>query len=385
MKKLTPLLFFFVFALAHANISEKNTEIIQSFRNYFEVEQLDIQTPEVLNIKLPVSTDIPHFGVYNKTSDRFEPYFYVETSDVVWGDEPIQVLTTQGNPEGINDKSFDTYVDFELNENSAGYTQISYLFQNEIRSNSIDLSLAQYVSLPNSVTVKALVDGSQKTLLSNSRPTTRKITFPETISREWKIEFTYSQPLRINELQINNLNIKKNSPQLTFLAQPNTEYAVYTNPDTILRQETSERPNLNVDIDGNIESVSIDTFLENSIFRPSDKDRDSISDMNDNCVNTPNTDQEDINNNGRGDVCDDFDKDGILNNKDNCINEPNRDQADIDGDGIGDICDGEESRLTEQHPWIVWGGILLAAVIFLGLLASTVRKIRLREIENTQK
>jgi len=378
MKKLTLLIIVFAFVFVNAETSENNLEIIKSFRNYFEVPLLETETPEVLNIELPINNNISHFGVYNITNDRFEPYLYIEPSNVVLGEELLSITTTKGSSEGINDKSYNTYKDFDLDKDGNGSVKISYLFQNDIRSNSIDLSLGQYVSLPNLITIKATVDGSQKTLLSNSRPTSGKITFPETVSGEWEIEFKYSQPLRINELQINNLNIIKTSPQLNFLAQPYKDYLVYTNPDAIVQQKISERPKLNMNDD--MESISISNFLENKKFQLSDYDGDGIPDINDNCSKISNIDQIDVNNNNRGDVCDDFDRDGILNISDNCVNEPNRNQIDTDGDGIGDTCDEEESRFTEKNQWLIWLGIISAALIFLGLLASVVRKTRFKEM-----
>jgi hypothetical protein len=58
-----------------------------------------------------------------------------------------------------------------------------------------------------------------------------------------------------------------------------------------------------------------------------DRDVDGIPDDNDNCPDTPNTDQADQDGDGIGDVCD------------NCSAENNTDQADGDGDGVGNVCD----------------------------------------------
>ena len=73
-----------------------------------------------------------------------------------------------------------------------------------------------------------------------------------------------------------------------------------------------------------------------------DRDQDGISDSEDNCPDTYNPDQSDMDDDGIGDVCDD-DRDGdeVENDVDNCPDEPNADQVDTDGDGIGDVCDDD--------------------------------------------
>jgi hypothetical protein len=57
-----------------------------------------------------------------------------------------------------------------------------------------------------------------------------------------------------------------------------------------------------------------------------DSDGDGVCDDVDNCVSTPNPNQEDRDGDGVGDACD------------NCIDTPNPGQEDSDGDGVGDAC-----------------------------------------------
>ena len=76
-----------------------------------------------------------------------------------------------------------------------------------------------------------------------------------------------------------------------------------------------------------------------------DSDNDNIPDAIDNCINHPNDDQTDTDNDGKGDVCDsDDDNDGIPDKIDNCPLVPNSDQNDFDNDGKGDACDNDDDN-----------------------------------------
>ncbi len=71
-----------------------------------------------------------------------------------------------------------------------------------------------------------------------------------------------------------------------------------------------------------------------------DEDNDGIITLNDNCPYFSNIEQYDMDNDLIGDVCDDdTDGDTFDNDIDNCVNISNITQIDTDKDGLGDLCD----------------------------------------------
>ncbi len=160
-----------------------------------------------------------------------------------------------------------------------------------------------------------------------------------------------------------------------------------------------------------------------------DSDGDVISDLCDNCLDTPNNDQADIDFDVIGDACDpcvdsdfdgigdsgfvsfgcptgdncrfvanadqlDTDDDAIGDACDNCPNDFNPNQRDKNGDGIGDMCDGNLHIVSYSLPngslnlpynqslqaingvqpynWVLLGGDLPFGCIFTGGAFGTI-------------
>ncbi len=351
------------------------SSVISAYRSYKDVGNFSISVPTVVEVPFTdESIERFDFAVLDKTTNSFEPYFFRQKTLTKI---PVSVNTNPNtnNASRMNDNNTQTYADFPLLDNAQGHVQITLSSTNPITSSVLTTLLDNNVALPNFIEIRAFVDGQSKIVVANRKMDQQTIHFPQTTSNKWIITFTFSQPLRISELRLNQDNATKSSARaIRFLSQPTHSYRIYFDPDRSVTVPVGEAGNL-----ASAKDVLIIPPVQsqnNPNYIIADIDSDGVPDIRDNCVFVTNKDQKDINNNDRGDVCDDFDQDGLINSKDNCPNKPNQDQKDTDSDNKGNICDKKESRITERYTWIPWVGIGFVALVLIVLLALMAKSTR---------
>lgn len=357
---------------------------LSAFRTVVDVPIQNVLTPTVIEVTLPPGYIKNRDGIVREDHGTFTSTLYRTDRT----DDEIPV-TLEG-PAGmgmlpiLHDGRVGTTVDFPFYEPStneefgqgANDVRIIVRAPEPITTSELRLVLAPNVALPNTVQIHASPVGETTTVvpaLATRSLTGTVVRFPETTSRQFVITLNVSQPLRLAELELVQVSDASWTEGVRFLAQPNSRYTLYLDPD----RSYGAIPYSGVDLSGSTGVLVVHGEpFPNSAYTPADSDEDGIPDERDNCTSVANPDQRDIDRNARGDACDDFDRDRILNANDNCPDDPNWNQADTDGDGVGDVCDREEDRFTERNPWVPWVGISLAALVLVGLLVLTVRESR---------
>lgn len=349
--------------------------VSSAYRTVNDLNFINIIVPTV--VELPISLNLnqrKEAVVYDVTDKEFVAS-YLKYTQV---DNSVKYSVVSGgvSQSGLGDRDYTSCTDFDLQSNSSiSYANLVFNYDKEITSDTLYLSLDNYVTLPVSLSITAIVNGAEKIVLAQTKINSSSISFPKVTSKVWTVNMAYAQPLRICEASFRQANIsEKSSYAVRFLAEKDHQYQIFFDGDRSVNISYPEAPNLTNDF--GVLKLSAVTDKINSLFKLSDLDKDGVPDMTDNCVSVANADQADLDKNGRGDVCDDFDRDGIINSKDNCLNSPNYNQADTDADGIGDTCDTTEGRITERYTWLPWLGIGLAGIIVIGLFIFTAMSMR---------
>lgn len=333
-------------------------------------------------VEMPVSNTAFQLGDFVILEDQtgiFQSGLYRE---YVSGEKRQFEVTTDHVLDGaaLVDNSLETWVEFPVASDGAEnrVTLHVSIDDHSFVTTGFSLKLEPYVAQPRfvEVSVPGKKDIPPRIILAKNLFDSNTVHFPKISSNQLDITFWYTQPLRISELSFFDHGTVQRSGALRFLAQPDKTYSIFFASDGPVVIERTESANLFDNRD--VVRLSTVSPVNNPAFVLSDRDGDGISDRVDNCTAESNTDQQDENENGRGDVCDDYDKDGVINIKDNCPPHPNRNQQDTDGDGIGDICDGEESRILERNAWLLWVIITVGGLIIAGLFVTTVLQYKKR-------
>jgi hypothetical protein len=318
-------------------------------------------------VEVPVSLDptsLSVLSVYNLTTSSYEPYYLTSTAKQEAASQ-VAAAGATGNPIAIADGNYATYLEFPVRE-GMNRGSITFSYSEPIAASSLLFSLDANVALPQTIMVTAETAQGTYTVVAPTRLYQTYVSFPKTTAAIWHITFDYIQPLRITEMKLNDLSSGTIVARgARFLAQPGQSYWVYLDADRYVRPVDKESGDLTSN--KGVLLLSAPNTVHNPAYTPADSDTDGVPDLTDNCVSVVNSDQKDSDMNGRGDACEDYDRDGVVNSLDNCSNEPNQSQVDTDADGIGDVCDSLDNRITERLPWLPWAGIVVAALVLLGL------------------
>lgn len=364
------LLSLVAFLVQAQELPSELSNATHAYRKLMNIGTIHILVPTVVSVPVQdTNIERRNFAVLDKTAGKFEPYVL----------ENMQKSTVSVRAEGMGqnlnrmtDNDSTTFTEFDLPEDVKGEARIILTGAKTITSTSLSVLLDNFVALPKTIEIRVLNNDQEKIVLAKTAMGGQTVNFPKTTAQTWIVTVTFGQPLRIAELHLSQDNEAiRYVPIVRFLAQPSHDYLIYFDSDRFTTIQVGEAGNLLSN--DNVRTLSAFPSEKNSEYIIADVDGDGVADLFDNCVNTVNTDQKDVDSNGRGDVCDDFDKDGLITIKDNCPNDPNTSQIDKDGDGIGDACDKEESRITEKNAWLPWAGMGFAAGILV-LLSLTMLK-----------
>lgn len=348
------------------------SEQLQAFQHYFDVSPV-VEVPTVVELPVEPSQSTPQFYVIDTLTGNPLASF-VKTASVP--KFPVITTATPG-AEKLIDRNQNTSYELYFSGAEARSTLTLETPENPSFS-ALLIALEKNSALPIRAEIRTtLPNGEEKYVFADAPIAGSHLPFPEQSGIRWNITFTYTQPVRVTELTLQeNRPSYANQSFLRFLAQPGQHYRIYSRPDRPIALPSLASGNLS--LDAGIKQLALPMANPNPLYTPSDQDKDGITDHSDNCPRLSNPRQEDLNRNQIGDECEDFDRDGLLNTTDNCPNLPNADQRDTDGDRIGDSCDTFENRITERNPWLPWAGIGIAALVLIVLYTVMAREKRQR-------
>ncbi|MEF3692093.1 MAG: thrombospondin type 3 repeat-containing protein [Candidatus Moraniibacteriota bacterium] len=378
MKKIIlAVILLFVTTVVSAEEENSVENIKKAFQSVAYIEFKKIDFPSVVEFPIDFKNGaLRQVLVIEKESGEIQPAIVIEKSKKI--SYTVRDSLDGADSQLLADGDMETFKEY-FSDNGVDQKRVDIFITSEknIDTDSLTLYLDKFVALPEAVEISAMVGGQEKIILGKSKPVSSALNFPRTKASEFKISLYYVQPLRIREIYFTDHSaggVAETRDSVRFLAQPGKTYETFFELDRYVRIETGEMPNLTQDEE--IVSGSIMYLRKNTLYEKADSDGDGVVDEMDNCVSVKNSDQADLNHNGRGDACDDFDRDGVINSADNCSDMPNRNQADEDADGVGDICDQNDDRVLQDQKWFPLAVIFLVFAVVGLIFIKTFRSER---------
>ncbi len=353
-----------------------NNNILSQFKYYHSFQKFEYTTPKVVEVPLgnTLTTTNAYFALLETETNTLQPYEIITKKRQT----PYNVVSQDKNGNTVDEKLLydgksQTSTEFPVSEGRISEVLIRLVYNAPITTSTLHLQIDHYGKSPVSISLKTVDNGNDYVVIATKPFSQSDLQFPARQAAVWELTLRYSQPLRMSELYFDEESQAKSAESaIRFLMRPGSTYRLFSQSDGYVDLPYLESGNLLSATD--VLTISLPPALSNSLYKPSDSDRDGIPDSSDNCLDTHNQDQLDKDKNDIGDACEDFDTDNIMNNMDNCPAHPNRDQQDTDRDGKGDHCDDEESRLTERLAFLPWLGIALGFGVVIVLFAVTVKK-----------
>jgi hypothetical protein len=350
---------------------------VTAFRSYFDVPPFGtIVVPTIVSVPVEgLSFSRTDFAVLEVETNEYVKPAYITNAKTM--STPVTIIDeARGeNLLALSDTDTRTTVQFNVTGDSVETTTLVLTHQEPIVSSALHLTLDRNVNVPDTVSVKAVVNGREQVVLANTRLGGTSVSFPPTTASVWYVTLTHRQLLRLSKVSLQNEAPEvAMSKQVRFLAQPDRTYRVYFDADRSVPVFGRESGTLTRGSSITTSPISPRLIMPNPEYQMVDRDDDGIPDARDNCPAVANSDQVDIDGSRVGDSCEDFDRDGVMNAIDNCVNVPNQDQRDEDGDDIGDACDDTESRLTEKYQFIPWAALGVALITILTMFVIVARR-----------
>jgi len=366
------MVMFFGFILVTSQVLAQTAVSVSSFTKVQNIPALNLETASVVELSFNQLLSTSDLLLVESETQQPVPISLNKLREPV----PVRIVTDVGAGSLLADGSLNSFLDFPITQPGILHSEIIVAsFSQPTRISGIQFSFDQFSQRPRRIQInQRKLNTDTQTLISNIQFTTDVVRFPETELEEIEIVLIYDQPFRMSEVKfIESSQSGSVSTQVRFLAKVGTSYQLYSQPDRMVpmiplqsgdffREQSPIR-------------LTADSFplSENPRYVAADSDGDGIIDSLDNCPTVYNPNQLDTTKSGVGDACEDTDFDGVINVLDNCPEDPNSNQKDTDGDGIGDVCDTQESRFTEQNPWLPWVAIGGTGVIIIGLVLSMVK------------